>query len=174
MKKLLFLVVLLLGFAACSDSKEQSNQIEPNSSNDKTEIEGVLSSFGDYEEDMATQLLCKKYWVEHYFLEYGENWDKILFNSLIDLGGGHASSCFIFHEDGKLEDFTDAEYTEEEEYQARSWAFDPETRTLTIDGALSYHLIALGEDTFIWDYVDTWSSYYPRYFREVFKARAVE
>ncbi len=173
MRYRLLFIVLLSYCIACSDSKEQSNQIEPNSSNDKTEIEGVLSSFGDYEEDMATQLLCKKYWVEHYFLEYGENWDKILFNSLIDLGGGHASSCFIFHEDGKLEDFTDAEHTPEEEYEVRSWAFDPETRTLTIDGALSYHLIALGEDTFVWDRVSTGTGY-PRYFREVFTARAVE
>ena len=173
MKRLFYFAVLLLGFAACSDSKEQSNQIEPNSSNDKTEIEGVLSSFGDYEEDMATQLLCKKYWIEHYFLEYGENWDKILFNSLIDLGGGHTSSCFIFHEDGKLEDFTDAEHTPEEEYEVRTWTFDPETRILTIDDTENYHLIALGEETFVWDLVST-SSGYPRYFREVFKVKAVK
>lgn len=173
MTRRLLYIVLLSYCIACDNSKGLTNQADSNLTNNKTEIEDILFSFGDYEVDMATQLLCKRYWVEQYFLEYNENWDKILFNSLIDLGNGHTSSCFIFHDDGMLEDFTDAEDTPEEEYRVRTWAFNPKTRTLTIDGALNYHLIALGEDTFIWDYVSTGAGS-PRYFRQVFKAQAIE
>ena len=170
----LLYIALLSCCIACDNSKELSNQAESSLTNNKTEIEDILFSFGDYDVDMATQLLCKRYWVEQYFLEYNENWDKILFNSLIDLGNGYTSSCFIFHDDGKLEDFTDAEDTSEEEYRVRTWTFDPQTRTLTIEGEESYHLTALSKDTFILDQVDTWSSAYPRYFRQVFKAQAIE
>ena len=173
MKKLFYFAVLLLGVVACNN--EENDNLELEVIDPATEISNMISEMDDYDVNLVGQILCGKHWVMDFFCEYFEEWNEIRFDSRYDICIGYAVWSYVFHADGRLEDFTDAEATPEViEYEVRSWAFDPETRTLTIDGALSYHLIALGEDTFIWDYVDTWSSDYPRYFRQVFKARAVE
>ena len=168
MKKLLFLVVLLLGLTACDNEKNVNPDPE-------TEIRELVMNLSNYDvSSVATLLSQTEGWVEEHSFEYDEEWSNIIGD--FKQAEGHATQRYKFHADGKLEDFTkpicppfDIELPKD-----RSWAFDPETRTLIIDGALSYHLIALGDDTFIWDYVDTWSSYHPRYFREVFKVKAVE
>ncbi len=172
MKKLFYLAVLLLGVVACNN--EENNNLELEVIDPATEISNMISEMGDYDVNLVGQILCGKHWVMDFFCEYFEEWNEIRSDSRYDKWIGYAVYSYVFHADGRLEDFTDAEATPDvEEYEVRSWAFDPETRTLTIDGALSYHLIALGEDTFIWDRVSTGTGY-PRYFREVFKARAVE
>ena len=169
--------ILLFCLTACNDKTTDSVQPISKFEEKTTQINSIISRLGAFDSTSTVEILAGKRWIQESCLEYTEDWREVK-SIFFEEGGlpapGMSIEVYVFRPDGKLEDFTDAEYTEEEEYQARSWAFDPETRTLTIDGALSYHLIALGEDTFIWDYVDTWSSYHPRYFREVFKARAVE
>ena len=167
MKKLLFLVVLLLGLTACDNEKNVNPDPE-------TEIRELVMNLSNYDvSSVATLLSQTEGWVEEHSFEYDEEWSNILGD--YKQADGHATKRYKFHADGKLEDFTKPIYPpfDIELPENRTWAFDPETRTLTIDGALSYHLIALGEDTFVWDRVSTGSGY-PRYFRVVFKARAVE
>ena len=167
MKKLLFLVVLLLGLTACDNEKNVNPDPE-------TEIRELVMNLSNYDvSSVATLLSQTEGWVEEHYFEYDEEWSNILGD--YKQADGHATQRYKFHADGKLEDFTkpmcppfDIELPKD-----RSWAFDPETRTLTIDGVKNYHLIALGEDTFVWDRVSTGTGY-PRYFRAVFKARAVE
>lgn len=168
-------MITLLGFAACNNEEENHQVLEIE--DPTTEISELISNLGHYDVGLIEELLTEKHWIEDAHIEYTENWEEIK-TIYIGLGNipapGATHSHYIFHPDGKLEDFTDVEHTPEEEYQVRTWAFNLENRTLTIDGTLNYHLIALGEDTFVWDYIDTWSSYHPRYFRDVFKTKAIE
>ena len=171
MKKFFYFAVLLLGVVACNN--EENNNLELEVIDPATEIAGLITNLGSYDvSSVATLLSQTEGWVEEHFFEYDEEWSNILGD--YKQAEGDVTLRYKFHTDGKLEDFTKPACPpfDIELPKVRSWAFDTETRTLTI--ALSYHLIALGEDTFIWDYVDTWSSDYPRYFRQVFKARAVE
>ena len=172
MKKFFYFAVLLLGVVACNN--EEIDNLELEVIDPATEISNMISEMDDYDVNLVDQILCGKHWVMDFFCEYFEEWNEIRFDSRYDKCIGYAVWSYVFHADGRLEDFTDSEATPEViEYEVRSWAFDPETRTLTIDGVKNYHLIALGEETFIWDRVSTGTGY-PRYFREVFKARAVE
>ena len=172
MKKLFFISMLFSLGVACNN--EENDNIELNVIDPGTEIAGLITNLGSYDvSSVATLLSQTEGWVEEYFFEYDEEWSNILGD--YKQAEGDVTLRYKFHADGKLEDFTkpacppfDIELPKD-----RSWAFDPETRTLTIDGVKNYHLIALGEDTFFWDRVSTGTGY-PRYFREVFKARAIE
>ncbi len=172
MKKLLFLAVLLLGFAACNNEENEDLTLNPDPETGIGELVMILSN---YDVNSVQPLLCGAAgWIEEKHLEYDEAWNSIVGDFTASEGG--ATYRYKFYADGKLEDFTKPTFPpfDIELPKDRTWTFDPETRTLTIDGILSYHLIALGEDTFILDHIDTWSSAYPRYFRQVFKAKAIE
>lgn len=173
MKKLFYFYALLLCFAACDN---EENNTESGNLDPATELSGIISDLGNYDVNSAVTLLSlADGWVREYKFEYTEGWHNI-FQDYTQADNGGTTYRYKFIADGKLEDFTKPSIPpfDIELPKVRTWAFDPEIRTLTIDGALSYHLIALGEDAFIWDYVDTWSSDHPRYFREVFKAKAIE
>lgn len=173
MKKIFYFFALLLCFAACDNEEDntESGDLDPT-----TELSGIIANIGDYDAHTATQLLIGKKWTEVFFSEYDESWGNLLFYDTVPytkLIGGSPDS-YVFHENGIAETFMTALGEPlPEEFNRCPWSFDPETRTLTI-GNRDYHLIALGEDTFIWDYIDTWSSDQPRYFREVFKAKTIE
>ncbi|MBE6196535.1 MAG: hypothetical protein E7137_05510 [Rikenellaceae bacterium] len=172
MKRLLLFCSLFLLGVACNN--EENDNLELNVIDPGTEIAGLITNLGGYDvSSVATLLSQTEGWVEEHSFEYDEEWNNILGD--YKQADGHATQRYKFHADGKLEDFTKPTYPpfDFELPNNRTWTFDPETRTLTIDGALSYHLIALGEDTFIWDSVRTGTGY-PRYFREVFKVKSVE
>lgn len=183
MKKLLFLVALLFGFVACN-SEEENENLELEKIDSTTEIANMIAEISDYDVNSVDQLLCNKRWSEDFTCQYtDDNWDEVEFDSRYDLICGHSPAVFYFHNDGTMEDFTEPEYPLIELPQVKSWAFDPETRTLTI-GYINYHLTGLGEETLILDEINEIFEIsdansaptvdYTLYIRDVFKARAIE
>jgi len=172
MKKLLFFAALLLGFAACNN--EENDAMEGN--NPGSTVAELITNSGSYDVNAVASLLSQaEVWGLVLEFEYDEGWNNILADRTINDGG--ANYKYKFYTDGKFEDYTKYYFPlpHDKEYpKVRSWTFDPQTRTLTIEGELSCHLTALSEDNFIVDHIDTWSSAYPRYFRQVFKAQAIE
>ena len=174
-------IFVLLCFAglltACECENKETAQTEHLSNDGYIESEQFISNFiakhGDYDIKAVTRLLIGKLWKIEEYYEYSTDWEEMIFNAEIDGLDGYFSLRYIFESDGVLKDFSKYDTHENDPYLLRYWTFDPETRTLTIDGALNYHLIALGEDTFVWDYTSS-SSGYTRYYREVFKAKSLE
>ncbi len=174
---ILYYLVIATTLISCSKQNEdpeaqKSTNISPYAESERI-VSEIIAQYGNYDTASVEELLIGKCWKNDSYYEYSENWGEMIFDAAIDGLDGLFSLRYTFEAEGKLKDSSKYDTDINDPALLRSWSFDSETRTLTIDGALSYHLIALGEDTFIWDRVSTGSGY-PRYFREVFKARAVE
>lgn len=176
-KKIFYYFVLVSLFVACSNKEEtlvaEQAPVDRYAAS-KEFLADVVAACGNYDVESESGLLDRKLWARTNYYKYSENWAEMNFDLLIDGADGCSEIRYIFLPNGELRDWSTSCAEHHDTYRTREWSFNPETRTLTIDGTLNYHLIALGEDTFIWDYIDTWSGKNPRYFRALFKAKSIE
>lgn len=177
MYKKFFGFVLICFLAACKNEEEITNSNSGSVDKyaaSKAMILDLVTTYGNYDVESVPQLLGGKLWdwTEHY--EYSENWNEMIFDLSIDGADGCGNIRYQFLSNGELRDYSTSCFKEYDTYRVGKWSFDPATHTLTINEVLNYHLIALSEDSFIVDHIDTWSSAYPRYFRQVFKAKTFE
>ncbi len=176
MKKLFFICMLFLLGMACSNEEEmpapEQAPVDRYAAS-KEFLADIIATCGNYDANLVSELLDGKLWVRTNYYKYTENWAEMNFDLLVDGADGCGEIQYIFLPDGELRDWSTSCVEHHDSYQTREWSFNPETRILTIDNR-DYHLIALGEDAFIWDYIDTWSGKNPRYFRTLFKAEAIE
>lgn len=174
MKKLLFLAVLLLGFAACNKDENQEGPID----NQATDfIEGVLRDYGSYDPDQISPLLVGTEFCKSYYLEYDSSWSEIL--ALLHKYDGFGADYYTFSADGTVSwrYVVTAIAPPDNVFEVEGeWAFDPASRKLTTtfltdagESIREFTLRALGEKIFVWDEVknDTMKNKL-RYFRSVY------
>ncbi len=174
MKKLLFLVVLLLGFVACNN--EEKENLELDTTDPMASISDIISDYGSYDVNSISSLLCGKVWALCRVVRYDETWTEVLHDYTpwdVEITVPH----YRFNENGTMDDLTTYAYPNQAGNYL-TWHFDAESRivVLKFDSGYeeSYHLIALGEEILVWDLVYELVGVDPFYYRDVYKVKAVE
>ncbi len=169
MKKLFYFAVMLFALAACNEADLENDQVievEP------ITLDGCLADYCDYDVNSVTEILCGKEWVERAIYRYTEGWSELLkvgwgLDEKYPYILGYDHDTYVFHPDGVMEIFGRS-YLGEDTHDVLQWKFDPETRIIKFFNRTEHHLIALGEDILIWDYIDNWSNpENPFYFRRL-------
>lgn len=164
MKNLLFILLALLGFAACSN--EDSTTPKPSSEEQeeltliervRSQMEDILEENCNFDFENAPSLFAGKKWVAIYDVECDAEWN-------ITRAFWCTDESFVCEPGYSV---STVELNAEDDPE-RSWEYDPSTQTLTMQ-KFEYHILALSEELLMWEFSYLDANGKMRYNREVYK-----